>query len=47
MVDTERWAESQWRLVIAVWAYVLVVAGMLVHRFALAAARPALLGHGQ
>jgi hypothetical protein len=28
MVDTERWADSEWRLVIAVWAYVLVVAGM-------------------
>ncbi|HEY3854240.1 MAG TPA: hypothetical protein VGO67_07615 [Verrucomicrobiae bacterium] len=28
MVDTERWAQSEWRLVIAVWAYVLVIAGM-------------------
>lgn len=28
MVDTERWASSEWRLVIAVWAYVLVMAGM-------------------
>ena len=28
MVDAERWAESDWRLVIAVWAYGLVVAGM-------------------
>jgi hypothetical protein len=28
MVDSERWAESEWRLVIAVWAYVLVVAGI-------------------
>jgi len=28
MVDTERWAASEWRLVIAVWAYVMVVAGM-------------------
>jgi hypothetical protein len=28
MVDTERWADSEWRLVIAVWAYLLVVAGM-------------------
>jgi hypothetical protein len=28
MVDTERWAQSDWRLVIAVWAYALVVAGM-------------------
>jgi hypothetical protein len=28
MVDAERWASSDWRLVIAVWAYVLVVAGM-------------------
>jgi hypothetical protein len=28
MADTERWADSDWRLVIAVWAYALVVAGM-------------------
>ncbi len=28
MVDTERWAQSNWRLVIAIWAYVLVMAGM-------------------
>lgn len=28
MVDTARWAESNWRLVIVVWAYVLVVAGI-------------------
>ncbi|WCJ58676.1 hypothetical protein NXS98_13245 [Fontisphaera persica] len=28
MVDTARWAESDWRLVIVVWAYVLVVAGI-------------------
>jgi hypothetical protein len=28
MVDTERWAASEWRLVIAIWAYVLVLAGM-------------------
>jgi hypothetical protein len=28
MVDTERWADSEWKLVIAVWAYILVVAGM-------------------
>ncbi|HEY3864021.1 MAG TPA: hypothetical protein VGO59_19280 [Verrucomicrobiae bacterium] len=28
MVDTERWAPSEWRLVIAVWAYVMVLAGM-------------------
>lgn len=28
MVDTERWNPSGWRLVIAVWAYVLVIAGM-------------------
>ena len=28
MADTERWANSDWRLVIAVWAYLLVVAGM-------------------
>jgi hypothetical protein len=28
MVDAERWADSDWRLVIAVWAYLMVVAGM-------------------
>ena len=28
MVDSERWADSEWRVVIAVWAYVLVLAGM-------------------
>lgn len=28
MVDSERWVESDWRLVIAVWAYLLVVGGM-------------------
>jgi hypothetical protein len=28
MVDTERWASTPWRLVIAVWAYLLVVAGI-------------------
>ena len=28
MVDTARWADTEWRLVIVVWAYVLVVAGM-------------------
>lgn len=28
MVDTARWAESEWRLVIVTWAYVLVIAGM-------------------
>ena len=28
MLDTQRWVESDWRLVIAVWAYVLVIAGM-------------------
>lgn len=28
MVDAERWAETEWRLVIAVWAYILVVMGM-------------------
>ena len=27
MVDSERWASTEWRLVIAVWAYLLVVAG--------------------
>ena len=28
MLDTQRWVNSDWRLVIAVWAYVLAVAGM-------------------
>ena len=28
MVDTERWAASEWRLVIAVWAYAMVVGGI-------------------
>jgi hypothetical protein len=28
MLDTQRWVESDWRLVIAVWAYALVLAGM-------------------
>jgi hypothetical protein len=28
MVDAERWAASEWRLVIAVWAYGLVIAGI-------------------
>jgi glucan phosphoethanolaminetransferase (alkaline phosphatase superfamily) len=28
MLDAQRWAESEWRLVIAVWAYLLVLAGM-------------------
>jgi len=28
MVDTERWASTEWRLVIAAWAYVLVIAGI-------------------
>lgn len=28
MVDTARWADSEWRLVIVTWAYVLVVVGM-------------------
>jgi len=28
MLDTQRWADSEWRLVIAIWAYGLVVAGM-------------------
>jgi hypothetical protein len=30
MLDSQRWAESEWRLVIAVWAYGLVVAGMWI-----------------
>jgi hypothetical protein len=28
MVDTARWADTEWRLVIVTWAYLLVVAGM-------------------
>lgn len=28
MVDTAHWADSDWRLVIVAWAYVLVIAGM-------------------
>ncbi len=28
MVDTERWAPSEWRLVIAFWAYGMVLGGM-------------------
>jgi hypothetical protein len=28
MLDTQRWVKSDWRLVIAVWAYALAVAGM-------------------
>jgi hypothetical protein len=28
MVDTERWADTEWRLVIACWAYALVAAGI-------------------
>jgi hypothetical protein len=28
MVDTARWEESEWRLVIVTWAYLLIVAGM-------------------
>ena len=28
MVDTARWAPTQWRLVIVVWAYLFVVAGI-------------------
>jgi hypothetical protein len=28
MLDTARWAETEWRLVIAAWAYLLVAAGM-------------------
>lgn len=28
MVDAARWADTDWRLVIATWAYVLVLAGM-------------------
>src|SRR5438034_11262426 len=28
MVDTARWEETEWRLVVVTWAYLLVVAGM-------------------
>jgi hypothetical protein len=28
MLDTARWYDSEWRLVIAVWAYVWIIAGM-------------------
>jgi len=28
MVDTARWEESEWRLVIVTWAYLLILAGM-------------------
>src|SRR5438046_10219961 len=28
MVDTARWADTEWRLVVVTWAYALVVAGM-------------------
>lgn len=28
MVDTARWADTEWRLVIVTWAYLLVIAGM-------------------
>jgi hypothetical protein len=28
MVDSERWAASEWRVVIAVWAYAMVLGGM-------------------
>ena len=28
MLDTQRWAESDWRLVIAIWAYAWIVAGI-------------------
>jgi hypothetical protein len=28
MVDTARWEETEWRLVIVSWAYLLIVAGM-------------------
>ena len=29
MVDTARWVDTEWRLVVVIWAYVLVVAGMV------------------
>jgi hypothetical protein len=28
MLDTQRWHDSEWRLVIAVWAYVMIVVGV-------------------
>ena len=28
MLDTARWVDSQWRLVIVVWAYLMILAGM-------------------
>lgn len=28
MLDTARWHDSEWRLVIAIWAYVMILAGM-------------------
>ena len=28
MVDTARWEDTEWRLVIVTWAYLLIVAGM-------------------
>ena len=28
MLDTQRWSDSNWKLVIAVWAYALIVAGI-------------------
>jgi hypothetical protein len=28
MVDTARWEHTEWRLVIAIWAYALAIAGM-------------------
>ncbi|MBA4149070.1 MAG: hypothetical protein H0X66_13225 [Verrucomicrobia bacterium] len=28
MVDTARWADSDWRLVIVTWAYVMIIAGI-------------------
>jgi hypothetical protein len=28
MVDTARWVETEWRLVIVVWAYAMIIAGM-------------------
>ena len=28
MVDTARWEQSDWRLIISIWAYVLAIAGM-------------------
>jgi multisubunit Na+/H+ antiporter MnhB subunit len=28
MVDSARWVDSDWRLVMVVWAYVLIIVGM-------------------